>query len=54
MKIEVTQIEDTDHVHTDKCIEQDVVDLGDDGDGYQAFPILVCSVTGETIERIDS
>lgn len=40
----------SEHEHDDRCLEEDVVDLGDDGDGYVAYPILVCNITGEELK----
>ena len=38
------------HIHTNACIEHDVEDMGDDGDGngYQAWDYYTCKITGET------
>lgn len=41
------------HQHTVYCIKEDVIDMGDDGDGYVAYDILVCDVTGEEIKSTD-
>lgn len=37
------------HIHTEDCIEEDVIDLGDqdDGLGYQTEDFYICRVTGE-------
>jgi hypothetical protein len=35
------------HTHTADCIYEDILDLGDDGDGYVAYPFYVCKITGE-------
>lgn len=41
------------HEHDFNCIEQDVVDLGDDGDGYVAYPVWVCRITDEEVKGVD-
>lgn len=41
------------HEHTDDCIIQDVIDMGDDGDGYVAYPTYECNVTGEYHRRLN-
>lgn len=41
-----------DHEHSLDCIEMDTVDMGDDGDGYVAYDIYQCRVTGEWHKRL--
>ncbi len=34
------------HEHTAECLIIDVIDLGDDGDGYVAQEVAICKITG--------
>ena len=40
------------HIHTIDCIKEDITDLGDDGDGYEAYSDFTCDVTGESHKSI--
>lgn len=38
------------HNHTDECLLDDIIDIGDDGEGYVAYRRPTCKITGEVWE----